>query len=109
MRSSGCSHGPVGASHLRPPTCRQRLPQSPKREAEHEPSHVGPFVIGVLIEDYAGELRTFTGPADKPVDVWLPKSVERKKTFDLVVHFHGVRWLPNQAVSRLGNATVSAV
>jgi hypothetical protein len=41
--------------------------------------------------------------------VWLPKSIEKRKTFDLVVHFHGVAWLPHQAVSRLGSATVSAV
>ncbi|HYW29927.1 MAG TPA: hypothetical protein VE869_00375 [Gemmatimonas sp.] len=53
--------------------------------------------------------RSFIGPAGKPVELRIPRSVRRRGDFDLVVHFHGAAWLPHQAVASLRNETVSAV
>jgi hypothetical protein len=57
----------------------------------------------------AGSTRSFAGPAGKPVDVFVPDRAREREVFDLVVHFHGVAWLPEQAVADLGNGTVAAV
>lgn len=56
-----------------------------------------------------GTARAFTGPAGRPVDLWIPEGVVGRDTFDLVVHFHGASWLPTQAVAGLPRPTVAAV
>lgn len=56
-----------------------------------------------------GTSRTFIGPAGKPVEVWIPDAARGRDLVDLVVHFHGTAWLPEQAVSALGGYTVAAV
>jgi hypothetical protein len=56
----------------------------------------------------AGTTRSFIGPGDKPVEVWIPDAAKTREAFDLVVHFLGAAWLPEQAVSRVGG-TVAAV
>jgi hypothetical protein len=63
-----------------------------------------------LVERPLGGLtRTFTGPADKPVDLWIPDRVRGRADFDVVIHFLGAAWLPEQAVAALGTPTVAAV
>ena len=57
--------------------------------------------------DLPGVRRTFAGPMGKPVEVWIPDGL-RADDVNLVVHFLGAAWLPEYAVSRLGN-TVAAV
>lgn len=57
--------------------------------------------------DLPGVRRTFAGPMGKPVEVWIPDSL-RADDVRLVVHFLGVAWLPEYAVSHLGS-TVAAV
>jgi len=57
----------------------------------------------------AGATRSFVGPASRPVDVFVPDKARGRDVFDLVVHFHGVAWLPEQAVAELGERTVAAV
>lgn len=59
-------------------------------------------------KDLGGTTRSFSGPAGKPVDVWIPDDVVKNDSFDLVIHFHGTAWLPEQAVARRPN-TVAAV
>lgn len=59
--------------------------------------------------ELGGSIRTFTGPAGKPVEVWIPERARSRDVFDLVVHFHGTAWLPEQAVAGLGDHTVAAV
>jgi hypothetical protein len=59
--------------------------------------------------DLGGTKRTFTGPSGKPVDVWIPEEAKQRDAFDLVVHFLGAAWLPEQGVAALGNGTVAAV
>ncbi|HSQ30415.1 MAG TPA: hypothetical protein VLN49_11230 [Gemmatimonadaceae bacterium] len=56
-----------------------------------------------------GTIRSFPGPAGKPVEIWIPERPGSRDVFDLVVHFHGTAWLPEQAVARLGDHTVAAV
>lgn len=56
-----------------------------------------------------GTTRSFTGPAGKPVEVWIPDRARGRDRVDLVVHFHGAAWLPEQAVAALGGHTVAAV
>jgi hypothetical protein len=56
-----------------------------------------------------GATRSFTGPTGKPVDVWIPDRARGRDVVDVVVHFHGAAWLPEQAVADLGGATVAAV
>lgn len=58
----------------------------------------------------AGTVRSFIGPAAKPVEVFAPDGARTRDVFDLVVHFHGAAWLPEQAVADLGDhSTVAAV
>ena len=57
----------------------------------------------------SGTTRTFTGPAGKPVELWIPDAATRRDVVDVVVHFHGAAWLPERAVAALGGHTVAAV
>jgi hypothetical protein len=56
-----------------------------------------------------GATRTFAGPAGKPVELWIPDAARSRDVVDLVVHFHGAAWLPEQAVAALGGHTLAAV
>lgn len=56
-----------------------------------------------------GIARSFTGPADKPVDLWIPSRSAKAAAVDLVIHFHGTAWLPEQAVAALNDGSVAAV
>jgi len=60
-------------------------------------------------KDLGGIVRSFVGPAGKPVETWVPESARTGDDFDLVVHFLGAAWLPEQAVAALGSNTVAAV
>lgn len=59
--------------------------------------------------ELGGTLRTFAGPAGKPAELWLPDTVRAGDTFDLVIHFHGAAWLPEQAVAALGGRWAALV
>lgn len=59
-------------------------------------------------KDLGGTTRSFAGPAGKPVEVWIPDEAQKHDAFDLVMHFHGAAWLPEQAIARQRN-TVAAV
>ena len=52
---------------------------------------------------------SFTGPAGKPVDLFVPTRTRSANTFDLVVHFHGASWLAHQAVAASDARMVTAV
>ena len=56
-----------------------------------------------------GTTRSFIGPSGKPVDVFVPDRARGRDDFNLVVHFLGIAWLPEQAVAELGDHTVAAV
>ena len=56
-----------------------------------------------------GATRSFSGPAGKPVEVFVPDGARERDQVDLVIHFHGVAWIPEQSVAELGDRTVTAV
>jgi hypothetical protein len=60
-------------------------------------------------KDLPSVRRSFPGPAGQPVEVLLPDHARTSDVLDLVVHFHGAAWLPEQAVTELHEHTVSAV
>jgi hypothetical protein len=55
-----------------------------------------------------GTRRTFAGPAGKPVDLFIPTAARRRDVFDVVIHFHGEAWLPEQAIASVGSHPVAA-
>lgn len=60
-------------------------------------------------KDIGGITRSFAGIGGKPVELWIPDRARRKESVDLVIHFLGAAWLPEQAVAALGNNTAAAV
>ncbi len=82
-----------------PPPAASQNP-SPMVETTRAHARLTPSTLG-------GTTRTFPGPAGRAVEVWIPDRV--KSAFDLVVHFHGVAWLPQQAVAAQGRDVVAAV
>lgn len=56
-----------------------------------------------------GVLRSFAGPLGKPVEVFVPSADRARDAFDLVVHFLGAAWLPEQAVASVDDHAVTAV
>ena len=57
----------------------------------------------------AGATTAFIGPAGKPVELFIPHRLQRRSTFDLVVHFHGAAFLPHRAAADLNGQSVAAV
>ena len=58
-------------------------------------------------QDAPGARRTFTGPLDRPVQVFVPLGA-RTRTPRLVIHFHGAAFIPETAVARMGKSYVGA-
>ena len=55
----------------------------------------------------AGTARTVAGPAGRRVELLVPARV--RDVVDLVVHFHGAAWLPQQAVADAAPDAIAAV
>lgn len=60
-------------------------------------------------KDVGGVRRSFPGPNGKPVEVLIPDRARTRDVIDVVIHFHGAAWLPQQAVATLAEHTVAAV
>ena len=56
-----------------------------------------------------GITRTFAGPAGKPVEMWVPDAARTRDTVDVVIHFLGAAWLPEQAVADAVPGAVAVV
>jgi hypothetical protein len=57
-----------------------------------------------------GARRSFAGPGGRPVEMLVPDAARRREVVDVVIHFHGAAWLPQQAVAaRDGRAAVAVV
>ena len=56
-----------------------------------------------------GTTRSFTGPAGKLVELFVPARARGRDAVDLVIHFHGAAWLAEQAVAALPDPTAVAV
>lgn len=95
LRVAGAQQAPAA-----PPAASQN--PSPMVESTRAHGRLAPRELG-------GFVRTVAGPGGKPVELWIPAHARTRRDVDLVVHFHGAAWLPEQAVSRLGGHTVAAV
>lgn len=56
-----------------------------------------------------GTGRSFARPGGRPVELLVPDAARRRAVVDIVVHFHGAAWLPQQAVLAAHRRTVVAV
>ncbi|MEP6730202.1 MAG: hypothetical protein ABJE10_06180 [bacterium] len=78
--------------------------QNPSPMVEHSRTHER-----IETRELAGTRRTFSGPLDKPVDVFIPADVRHADALHLVIHFHGGAFIPEYAVSQLGGDHIIAV
>jgi hypothetical protein len=56
-----------------------------------------------------GATLAFPGPLGRPVELWVPADIHSRDAFDVVVHFLGAAWLPQQAAAALRDPPVAAV
>jgi hypothetical protein len=77
--------------------------QNPSPMVEHTRAHER-----LLQKQPEGIERTFAGPNDKPIQVFVPASVRADRPIDLVIHFLGAAYIAEQAVAMLGQNTVLA-
>jgi len=77
--------------------------QNPSPMVENTRAHVR-----IAQQESPGIHRTFTGPLDKPVQVFLPTAAARARDVHLVIHFHGAAFIPERAVATLGRNYASA-
>src|SRR5688500_5300754 len=78
-------------------------PQNPSPMVENTRAHGR-----IPQRDPPGTRRTFTGPLDKPVQVFAPLGAERERSLRLVIHFHGAAFIPEVAAARLGKQYITA-
>ena len=57
----------------------------------------------------SGIRHEFVGPGGRRVELLVSDSATATDRIDIIVHFHGAAWLPQQAVAALGSPAVSAV
>ena len=57
----------------------------------------------------AGTTSTFAGPGGRPVEVFIPHRLQRRSTFDVIVHFHGAAFLAHRAAAELNGHSVAVV
>lgn len=79
-------------------------PQNPSPMVEHTRVHER-----LTPRDLGGAKRTFAGPMGKPAELWVPDRARASDSLDLVIHFLGAAWLPEQAVAGLTYPTVATV
>jgi hypothetical protein len=56
-----------------------------------------------------GIQRRFTGPGNKQAELWISDAARAQTSIDLVIHFLGSAWLPEQAVASLDASAMIAV
>jgi len=78
--------------------------QNPSPMVEHTRAHER-----IEPRDLAGIKRSFNGPLDKPVEVFVAAAAQKASALDLVIHFHGGAFIPEYAVSTLGGSYAVAV
>jgi hypothetical protein len=59
--------------------------------------------------EIGGTRQSFVGPAGKTVEVWIPDQARGRDTVDVVVHFLGAAWLPEQAIAQAAPGAVAVV
>jgi len=101
----------VMAASCQPPVVRATVNAVPPAAAQNPSPMIDATRVHERLtrRDIGGTARTFMGPAQKPVDVWIPDAARARDTVDAVIHFLGVAWLPEQAVAEAEPATVAVV
>jgi len=61
----------------------------------------------IPVQSLDGAHRSFMGPLDKPISVFLPARTRANAPVHLVIHFHGDSLIPDVAVQRLGGNHVA--
>lgn len=89
---------PTPAASIAPPPAAQ----NPSPMVEHTRVHER-----LVKKELPGTVRTFAGPMGKPVEVWVPNAARALDSIDVVIHFLGAAWLPEQAVAALPTPTVA--
>ncbi len=79
-------------------------PQNPSPMVEETRAHER-----LTPRELDGVTRSFVGPAEKQVEVFVSGAAHSRDVVDLVIHFHGAAWLPEQAVAQAGGHLVAAV
>jgi hypothetical protein len=62
----------------------------------------------IAVRPLKGETRTFVGPLEKPVTVFVPRSVRAGRDVNVVIYFHGDAFLPSFAVQEIKGNHLSA-
>ena len=93
----------VGRAMAQTPVTPPAASQNPSPMVEMTRAHTR-----LAQRDAPGTRRTFVGPLDKPVQVFMPASAARARAVHLVIHFHGAAFVPETAVARAGGAYASA-
>jgi hypothetical protein len=96
-------HATAGAQAT-PPAVPPPAPQHPSPMVEHTRAHER-----LAPRELPGTRRSFVGPLEKPVELFVTEGTRRADALRLVVHFHGAAFVPQQAVARLGGDHVLAV
>ena len=78
--------------------------QNPSPMVEHARAHER-----LVKTALAGVARTFIGPTDKSVELFVPSAVLGSDSADVVIHFLGAAWLPEQAAAALPRPAIAAV
>jgi hypothetical protein len=92
---------PIGASG-QTPTVLPPAAQNPSPMVERTRAHTR-----LPQQDAPGARRTFTGPLERPVQVFVPLG-GRSRPPRLVIHFHGAAFVAEAAVARLGSSYIGA-
>lgn len=96
------AQAPVASGEARPAPRPAAQNPSPMVETTRRHERLTPHEVG-------GTRRSFAGPGGRPVDLLIPEPASATDRIDVVIHFHGAAWLPQQAVAGLDDPTISAV
>lgn len=107
MLSLACAGAVACAPSATPaptPTAPPPAAQNPSPMVEHTRVHER-----LVKQALDGVTRTFAGPMAKPVELFVPAAARALDSVDVVVHFLGAAWLPEQAVAALPHPAIAAV
>ena len=102
--SPATSTGPAAGTPSSPPPASQNPSQNPSPMTELTRAHER-----LVRREPGGTVRSFAGPAGKPVELWIPDAARARDTVDIIVHFLGASWLPEQAVADAAPGAVAVV
>jgi len=86
-----------------PPATPPLAAQNPSPMAEESRAHER-----LIQKTLRGTTRTFDGPLNKPVEVFVPDRARGRDMVNVVITFHSTAWLAKQAVTSTDNRAVTA-